>query len=152
MFGVALSGGGSRALTAGMGHPRALNQLTLNGRPQQTQVKALSTLSGGAWRGGPFIYLPPGSPSDAEYLGPWIEDQSTLTAMLSHLPAGNAGVPISSPAVERNLDLDPSLRTRSKVVACAAETAPLAYQAIAAPHLSPGAPPRSRILPGCGLR
>lgn len=46
----------------------------------------------------PFTYLPPGSPSDAAYLGPWIEDQSTLTpAMLSQLPAGNAGVPISSP-------------------------------------------------------
>ncbi|MBV8578068.1 MAG: hypothetical protein JOZ58_23935, partial [Acetobacteraceae bacterium] len=62
------------------------------------QVKALSTVSGGSWLGVPFIYLPPGSPSDAAYLGPWIEDQSVLTpAMLAQLPAGNAGVPISSP-------------------------------------------------------
>ena len=58
--GVALSGGGSRALTAGMGQLRALNQLTSNGRTLLAQVKALSTVSGGAWLGVPFIYLPPG--------------------------------------------------------------------------------------------
>jgi hypothetical protein len=55
-------------------------------------------VSGGAWLGVPFIYLPPGSPSNGAYLGPWIDDQSILTpAMLEQLPAGNAGVPISSP-------------------------------------------------------
>jgi hypothetical protein len=96
--GVCLSGGGSRALTAGMGQLRALNKLIANGQPLLAQVKALSTVSGGSWLGVPFIYLPPGSPTDTAYLGPWIEDQSTLTpAMLAQLPAGNAGVPISSP-------------------------------------------------------
>ena len=96
--GVCLSGGGSRAMTAGMGQLRALNKLTANERPLLPQVKALSTVSGGSWLGVPFIYLPPGSPSDTAYLGPWIEDQSTLTpALLAQLPAGNAGVPISSP-------------------------------------------------------
>jgi hypothetical protein len=96
--GVCLSGGGSRALTAGMGQLRALNKLTANGQPLLTQVKALSTVSGGSWLGVPFIYLPPGSPSDAAYLGPWIDNQSTLTpSILAQLPAGNAGVPISSP-------------------------------------------------------
>ncbi len=96
--GVCLSGGGSRALTAGMGQLRALNKLTANGQSLLAQVKALSTVSGGSWLGVPFIYLPPGSPSDAAYLGPWIEDESTLTpAILAQLPAGNAGVPISSP-------------------------------------------------------
>ncbi len=81
-----------------MGQLRALNKLTTNGRSLLAQVKALSTVSGGAWLGMPFVYLPPGSPSDAAYLGPWVEDQSTLTpAMLAQLPAGNAGVPISSP-------------------------------------------------------
>ena len=77
--GVSLSGGGSRALTAGMGQLRALNKLAANGQSLLAQVKALSTVSGGSWIGVPFIYLPPGSPSDAAYLGPWIEDQSTLT-------------------------------------------------------------------------
>ena len=96
--GVSLSGGGSRALTAGMGQIRALDRLTANGRSLLAQVKALSTVSGGSWLGVPFIYLPPGSPSDTAYLGPWIDDQSTLTpALLAQLPAGNAGVPISSP-------------------------------------------------------
>ena len=96
--GVSLSGGGSRALTAGMGQLRALKKLTANGRSLLAQSKALSTVSGGAWLGVPFVYLPPGSPSDDAYLGPWIDDQSILTpAMLEHLPAGNAGVPISSP-------------------------------------------------------
>src|SRR4051812_46868391 len=96
--GVSLSGGGSRALTAGMGQLRALKKLTANGRSLLAQTKALSVVSGGAWLGVPFVYLPPGSPSDDAYLGPWIEDQSVLTpAMLEQLPAGNAGVPISSP-------------------------------------------------------
>src|SRR5690349_4032202 len=95
--GVSLSGGGSRALTAAMGQLRALKKLTVNGRSLLAQTKALSTVSGGAWLGVPFIYLPPGSPSDDAYLGPWIDDQSILTpAMLAQLPAGNAGVPISS--------------------------------------------------------
>ena len=96
--GISLSGGGSRALTAAMGQLRALNKVTANGKPLLAQVKALSTVSGGSWLGVPFIYLPPGSPSDTAYLGPWIENQSTLTPeMLAELPAGNAGVPISSP-------------------------------------------------------
>lgn len=96
--GVSLSGGGSRALTAAMGQLRALKKLTANGQSLLAQMKALSSVSGGAWLGVPFIYLPPGSPSDDAYLGPWIDNQSTLSpAMLEQLPAGNAGVPISSP-------------------------------------------------------
>lgn len=96
--GVSLSGGGSRALTAGMGQLRALRKLTVNGQSLLAQVKALSVVSGGAWLGVPYVYLPPGGPSDTAYLGPWIEDQANLTpAILEVLPAGNAGVPISSP-------------------------------------------------------
>ena len=38
-----------RALTAGMGQLRALNQLTMNGRPLLAQIKALSNVPGGAW-------------------------------------------------------------------------------------------------------
>jgi len=96
--GVSLSGGGSRALAAGMGQLRALRKLTLHGQSLLAQVKALSVVSGGAWLGVPYVYLPPGGPSDTSYLGPWIEDQAALTPeMLEVLPAGNAGVPISSP-------------------------------------------------------
>jgi hypothetical protein len=57
--GVCLSGGGSRALAAGMGKLRALKQLTANGAPVLGQVRALSTVSGGSWLGVPFIFLPP---------------------------------------------------------------------------------------------
>src|ERR1700735_2677747 len=39
--GVSLSGGGSRALTAGMGQLRALRSLTVNGHSLLAQVKAL---------------------------------------------------------------------------------------------------------------
>ncbi|MFL5282936.1 MAG: hypothetical protein ACJ8AW_18575, partial [Rhodopila sp.] len=96
--GVSLSGGGSRALTAGMGQLRALRKLTVNGQSLLAQVRALSVVSGGAWLGVPYVYLPPSAPSDTAYLGPWIEDQASLTPeMLAVLPAGNAGVPISSP-------------------------------------------------------
>ena len=95
--GVCLSGGGSRALAAGMGQLRALKQLTVNGVPVLGQVRALSTVSGGSWLGVPFIFLPSTAASDDAYLGPYVADQSTLTpAQLAVLPAGNAGTPITS--------------------------------------------------------
>src|SRR5262249_8227334 len=91
-------------LTAGMGQVRALNRLTANDQPLLAQVKALSTVSGGSWLGVPFIYLPPGSPSDTAYLGPWIEDQSTLTpVLLAQLPARHAGVPTRPPLLAPEL-------------------------------------------------
>jgi hypothetical protein len=96
--GVCLSGGGSRALAAGMGQLRALKQLTVNSVPVLGQVRALSTVSGGSWLGAPFIFLPSTAASDDAYLGPYVADQSTLTpAQLAVLPAGNAGTPITSP-------------------------------------------------------
>jgi hypothetical protein len=95
--GVCLSGGGSRALAAGMGQLRALKQLTVNGAPLLGQARALSTVSGGSWLGVPFIFLPQTAASDDAYLGPYVADQSTLTpAQLAVLPAGNAGMPITS--------------------------------------------------------
>lgn len=95
--GVCLSGGGSRALTAGMGQLRALSYLTLNGQPLLSQVKALSTVSGGSWLGVPFEFLRASGPTDAAYLGTYDTDPGSVTpAELAQLPAGNAGVPITS--------------------------------------------------------
>jgi hypothetical protein len=95
--GVCLSGGGSRALTAGMGQLRALSYLTLNGQPLLSQVKALSTVSGGSWLGVPFEFLRASGPTDAAYLGTYNTDPGSVTpAQLGQLPAGNAGVPITS--------------------------------------------------------
>ena len=87
--GVCLSGGGSRALAAGMGQLRALKQLTVSGVPVLGQVRALSTVSGGSWLGVPFIFLLSAAASDDAYLGPYVADQSTLSpAQLAVLPGG----------------------------------------------------------------
>jgi hypothetical protein len=95
--GVCLSGGGSRALTAGMGQLQALSYLTVNGKPMLSQVKALSTVSGGSWLGVPFEYLRASGPTDAEYLGTYNPTIGSVTpAQLAQLPSGNAGVPITS--------------------------------------------------------
>lgn len=53
---VCLSGGGSRAMTAGMGQLRALAHLQRNGRSLLAQTRALSTVSGGGWIGQTFSY------------------------------------------------------------------------------------------------
>ncbi|MDQ2774931.1 MAG: hypothetical protein M3Y57_08435 [Acidobacteriota bacterium] len=89
--GVCLSGGGSRALCAGMGQLQALNYLGL-----LDKVKALATVSAGSWLGVPYVYLPTKGPSDSAFLGSYVADQGTLTlGQLQSLPAGNAGVPVS---------------------------------------------------------
>lgn len=95
--GVCLSGGGSRALTAGMGQLQALSYLTVNGQPLLSQVKALSTVSGGSWLGVPFEFLRASGATDAAYLGAYNPNPGGVTpAQLAQLPAGNAGVPITS--------------------------------------------------------
>ena len=95
--GICLSGGGSRALTAGMGQLQALSYLTANGAPLLAQVKAISTVSGGLWLGVPFRHPAASGPADAAFLGTFTPDQSTFTkTQLAQLPAGNAGVPITS--------------------------------------------------------
>jgi hypothetical protein len=66
---VCLRGGGSRALSVGMGQLKGVKAVQF--APNMTmlsQVKALSTVSGGSWLGVPFVYLP-ASISDTNYLG-----------------------------------------------------------------------------------
>src|ERR1700727_600233 len=112
--GVCLSGGGSRALTAGMGQLRALNKITANGQSLLAQAKALSTVSGGSWLGVPFIYLPPGSSSDAAYLGPGLEEHTTLTpAIPPGRPARSlsATAPCSSRSRIRHWNCSPRCRS-----------------------------------------
>lgn len=75
--GVCLSGGGSRALTCGMGQLRALQHLQANGRSLLGQVKAISTVSGGSWVGVPFLYLNQDT-GDDNYLNGYVADQSRL--------------------------------------------------------------------------
>jgi hypothetical protein len=94
---VCLSGGGSRAMSAGMGQLNALGtaQLLLN-VSLLSQVKALSTVSGGSWLGGPFVYLP-SSVSDSDFLGgPYVDPSQLTPAGLTTFPPGCIGAQITT--------------------------------------------------------
>jgi len=103
--GVCLSGGGSRALSAGMGHLRALDHLRLSpGEPSLlSQVKAISTVSGGSWLGVSYDYLTHAT-SDADFLNAYVADPGDLVpsngasvgVTLDQLPPGNMGGPVTS--------------------------------------------------------
>ncbi len=96
--GVCLSGGGSRACNAGMGQLRALKHLQANGQSLLSQVKALSTVSGGSWVGVTFEFLTDGTSDDA-YLNEYVanphdlvpSDGPTPAVTLDTLPEGNIG-------------------------------------------------------------
>ncbi|MEO1083643.1 MAG: hypothetical protein AAFY88_05325, partial [Acidobacteriota bacterium] len=98
--GLCFSGGGSRALSAGMGQLRALAHLQLNGRSLLSSTKAISTVSGGSWLGVTFTYLTEGT-ADADFLNRFVSDPGRLvpqptaghppSEVLSELPSGNIG-------------------------------------------------------------
>lgn len=95
--GLCLSGGGTRACCAGMGQLRALASIQANGRSLLSQIKALSTVSGGSWLGVPYQYMPKGQAADDVYLGTYDANQGALTLNdLSALSSGNAGNPMTS--------------------------------------------------------
>src|ERR1700674_5191951 len=75
--GVCLSGGGSRALSAGMGQLRAMATLQQNGRSLLSQTKAISTVSGGSWLGVTFELLGGGT-TDAAVLNDYVADPGSL--------------------------------------------------------------------------
>jgi len=84
--GVAMSGGGSRALTCAMGQYRALKYLGL-----LDQVKVISSVSGGTWASASFVYLP-STFDDEVFLGPATADPGSLTvAGLETLAEGCLG-------------------------------------------------------------
>jgi hypothetical protein len=94
---VCLSGGGSRALSAGMGQLNGLQTVQYaTNQSLLSQAKALSTVSGGSWLGVPFVYLSP-SVADVNYLGgPYVQPAGLTEASLGSLPAGCAGANITS--------------------------------------------------------
>ena len=94
---VCLSGGGSRALSAGMGQMNSLRTIPYaSNLSLLSQTKAVSTVSGGSWLGVPFTYLP-SSISDVNYLGgPYVQPASLTTAGLRALPAGCAAANVTS--------------------------------------------------------
>lgn len=75
---VCLSGGGSRAMTAGMGQLLALETLQFGNASLLSQTKLLSSVSGGSWVSVPFIFLTPDTTDQAFLGGPYV-DPSLLT-------------------------------------------------------------------------
>jgi hypothetical protein len=102
--GVCLSGGGSRALSAGMGQLRALATLQQGGRSLLSQTRAVSTVSGGSWLGVTFEFLGAGT-TDAAFLNDYVADPGSLVPTstpghspaetLDALPSGNIGATVS---------------------------------------------------------
>jgi hypothetical protein len=98
---LCLSGGGSRAMCGGMGQLRALAEIkTANGQSVLSQVKGLSTVSGGSWVGATWTYLP-AKTSTADFVGEYVADPGrlvttktanhTMAETLDELPAQSAG-------------------------------------------------------------
>lgn len=83
--GVALSGGGSRAMVAGMGQLRGLDQLGVLGK-----VRALSTVSGGSWLGVPWTYLDSATPMRV-FLGPYFPPEALTLSEIDTIDARNLG-------------------------------------------------------------
>ena len=92
---VCLSGGGSRALCAGMGQLQALEAVQINGASLLSQVKAVSTVSGGSWVGVSLVYLTPGT-SDNNYLGTFVNPSQLSPSGVSSLPNGNIGSQVTA--------------------------------------------------------
>ncbi|HEY6233744.1 MAG TPA: hypothetical protein VIW69_01410, partial [Candidatus Elarobacter sp.] len=92
---VCLSGGGSRALSAGLGALQAFEHVTLaDGTSMLSRVKALSTVSGGSWLGVPFTFLDAATP-DGNYLGTYTAPANLTVLGLMELPNGNAGANVT---------------------------------------------------------
>ncbi len=91
---VCLSGGGSRALSAGMGQLLALEMISAN--PQQpsllAQTRMISAVSGGAWLASTFTFLPTIAFSDEGFLGgPYVPPSSLTMDGLEVLSPGCIG-------------------------------------------------------------
>ena len=75
---VCLSGGGSRAMTSGMGQLLALETLQVGNASLLSQTKMISSVSGGSWVSVPFTYLTSGT-TDPAFLGGSYTEPGSLT-------------------------------------------------------------------------
>ena len=87
-LGVAISGGGTRSLSAAIGQMRALRQLGL-----LDAVGAVSCVSGGTWFGTLFNYVSD-TISDETLLGPMIAPNALTLADIRSLDPNNLGAPV----------------------------------------------------------
>lgn len=83
--GVCLSGGGSRAFSAGIGQLQALEALQVQGASLLSQTRAISTVSGGGWIGIPFVFRP-STISDSDLLGSYVPPADLTVDGLEQLP------------------------------------------------------------------
>ncbi len=84
--GICLSGGGSRAMTAGMGQLQGLKTLkSTNGKNLLEQTKAVSTVSGGSWLGVTFEYLDDDNVTDGDYLNTYTPPSSLTKESINQL-------------------------------------------------------------------
>ena len=88
--GFCLSGGGSRAMAAGMGQLRGLKTLC-NDKDKNidliSQTRLISTVSGGTWVGSTFVYLPD-QYSDDTFLGHYTSPAAYTIDNISHVDDG----------------------------------------------------------------
>ncbi|MFC1749825.1 hypothetical protein ACFL2V_13580 [Pseudomonadota bacterium] len=90
--GICMSGGGSRAMTAGMGQLRGLlNLKDASGNSLLSLTKAISTVSGGSWLGVPFVYLNASVASDDDYLGNYVAPDNVTVKALGEIGPTNIG-------------------------------------------------------------
>lgn len=82
---IAISGGGSRSLSAAMGQLRGLAALGL-----LDQIEMIAAVSGGAWAAGLFTYLP-NAISDDDFLGRAEAPTDIDARSLAELPPHNLG-------------------------------------------------------------
>ncbi len=92
-FGIAFSGGGTRAASAALGELRALEILGWLDR-----ARYVTAVSGGAWAAVPFTFLPDRF-TDGQFLGPYIPPTELDEGLLRHAPQGSFARAIASTQV-----------------------------------------------------
>ena len=85
---VCLSGGGSRAMVAGMGQLLALETVLKNNASLLSQTRMLVSVSGSSWMAVPFAYLPSGTTDEAFLNGPYTAPASLTSSGLLTLTNG----------------------------------------------------------------
>jgi hypothetical protein len=90
LVGVALSGGGPRAMSCAMGQMRGLLDSFIS-----DAIGAISCVSGGSWFGTPFSFAP-ASISDGELLGTQIPPAQLSVQALQSLNPGNICFPLTT--------------------------------------------------------
>lgn len=102
--GLAISGGSSRSMVAGMGQLRGLKELSNSQGNLLGQTRAISAVSGGSWLTTSFMYLNK-AVSDNEFLGTYCEPSTYTVENLLQLDESNIGKRCTSHFSAKDLSL-----------------------------------------------